>query len=143
MIDLKKDLYGREQLVVGITERRYCLIEAGSLSTHRVSRQRTPQDKQAHLPGLDRRSVGELLRAEVVAGKQQRFTREYALQYRDWLEFVLQQRALALASHAKLGFAYIDDAPDERKSRVSQGRFQVQAAIPLVMCERLRWPNQE
>src|SRR6266404_7105823 len=100
MIDRKKDLDGREQLVVGITERRYCLIEGGSLSTHRVSSERTSKDEQAQLPGLDRRSVGELLRAEVVAGEQQRFAREYTLEYRDWFEFVLQQRALAFASHA-------------------------------------------
>ena len=143
MIDRKKDLDGREQLVVGITERRYCLIETASISTHRVSRERTPQDEQAQLPGLDRRSVGELLRAQVVAGEQQRFAREYALEYQDWFKLVLQQRALALASHAKLGFAYIGDAPDKHKAGVSQGRFQVQAAIPLVMCERSRWRNQE
>ena len=102
-----------------------------------------PQDEQAQLPWLDRRSVGELLRAEVVAGEQQQFAREYALEYQDWFEFVLQQRALALASHAKLGFAYIGDAPDEHKAGVSQARFQVQAALPLVMCERSRWPDQE
>src|SRR2546430_5903421 len=33
MTDRKKDLDGREQLVVGITERRYCLIETASIST--------------------------------------------------------------------------------------------------------------
>src|ERR1700737_5601692 len=113
MNDRKKDLDRREQLVVGITERRYCLIEAGSLSTHRVSRERAPQDEQTQLPGLDRRSVGELLRAEVVAREQQRFAREYALKCQDWFEFVLQQRALTLASHAKLGFAHIGDRPDD------------------------------
>jgi hypothetical protein len=50
MIDRKKHLDGPKQLIVGITERRYCLIKAGSLSTHRVSRERMPQDQQAVAP---------------------------------------------------------------------------------------------
>jgi hypothetical protein len=94
-------------------------------STHRISRERALQDQQALLPGLDRRSVRELLRAEIVAGEQQRFTREHTFKYQDRCEFVLQQRALTLASHANLGFAYIGDAPDEHKAGVRQGRFQV------------------
>ena len=37
------------------------MIEATSFSTHRVSRERTPQHKQAQLPGLDRSGVSDPL----------------------------------------------------------------------------------